>query len=319
MSLSKFDESAMLKACGLMNGGSICYLNSFLQSLLSCTAVTEFFLDPQNKQRFEEEKNTTALEYINLIQSVKAADKKDIINPKKVFDAIIAETKKRDPSKQFGRGQEDSSEGLTLFLNAIDEESLYALFMYKYQVNRWCLTCDTQISSSTDKSVFLEVPSVYSGIVISADQKTMDPLNLHVMQNMSMLEDYQCPHCKEKSDKFCTIYQLMRIPEILTITFNKFFKKGVSVYSEKMMFPGTDGNTLNYNLVARIEHSGGRGSGHYWTHGYRLGEIKAPIDDSDSEPLEHSEKKVFKLNDSIVSDGDYIPTANTYILFYHVA
>lgn len=316
MDLVKFDENYMLKPYGLVNIGSICYLNSFIQALMSCTSATVFLLE--NEDRFRHEKNLTAMSYIDLIKSVQNADTGVVINPKPVFDAIIAATRKRDPTKIFGAGQEDSGEGLALFLNAIDDDGLYALFMYTYVVKRICLNCNNIISESIDKSCFLEVPQSYSGIIINEKQKTMDPLNLHIMQNMSILQDYKCPQCKEKGNRFCTIYQLSKIPEIIVVTFNKFFKKNISHYPDILLFTSTNGNDLEYKLVSTIEHMGGGGGGHYWANGIRESKTQGDIksDTWDSEPLVKSD--VFKFNDRVVSQGSFSPTQNTYILFYHI-
>ena len=309
MSLHKFDPDQMLKTCGLVNTGAICYLNSFLQSLMSCTSLTEFFLE--NEEKFTKEENKVALEYIKLLKAVgESKSYSDIIDPSGVFREVIIATKKKFPDKKFGRGQEDSGEGLHLFLDAIDSKELYKYFMYKYVVKIWCLTCVKQISEKKDESCVLEIPPHFSGLVVnddSEDVKEIDPLNAHIRQYISVLDDYTCTDCKLQ--KCCRIYQLASAPEIITIMFSKFYKKSNIAFPSTLSFPAVNDTTLEYKMVAKLEHSGGRGGGHYWAHCYRDGEPELGS--------EEPKKEMYELNDRTVSQGTTTPTRESYIVFYH--
>lgn len=309
MSLHKFDEKKMLKTCGLINTGAICYLNSFLQSLMSCTSLTEFFL--ANEEKFNKEENRVALEYIKLLKVV--SDSKtysDIIDPSGVFREVIIATNKKFPDKKFGWDQEDSGEGLHLFLDAIDSKELYKYFMYKYAVKIWCLTCVKPISEKKDESCVLEIPPHFSGLVVnddSEDVKKVNPLNAHIRQYISVLDDYTCPGCKLQ--KCCRIYQLASAPEIITVMFNKFFKKSNIAFPPTLSFPSVNNTTLEYKMVAKVEHSGSSHGGHYWAHCYRDGEPEF------EEPK--PKKGMYELNDRNVSHGTNTPTRESYIVFYH--
>lgn len=305
MSLHRFDEKNVLKTCGMVNTGTICYLNSFLQSLLACTSLTKFFME--NEERYVSENNKVAIEYINLIKKIKEVKShNDVISPVGIFREIVTSAKKKFPNKQFGRGQEDSGEGLHLFLDAIDDKELYKYFMYKYVVKIWCLTCVKQISEKKDESCVLEIPPKYSGIT-DDDTKDIHPLNSHMRQYISMLDDYTCPTCKKK--ECCRIYQLACAPEIFVVMFNKFFKKENINFPDQLSFPASDLTTLNYKMVAKIEHSGGRNGGHYWAHCYRSGE---PTTDS-----EQPQRKMYSLNDRGIGPGNTTPTEESYMVFYH--
>jgi ubiquitin C-terminal hydrolase len=307
MPLYKFNEDHMLKTCGLTNIGSICYLNSFIQSLMSCTSITNFFLTHEKKFILEE--NNVAIEYIKLLKLVKNVKSyNDIINPSGVFREIILATKKKFPNKQFGRGQEDSGEVLTLFLDAIDSEELYTYFMYKYAVKIWCLTCVKQISDTMDESCILEIPSYFDGMDDNSDDiKKMDPLNSYILQYISILDDYTCPHCKLQ--KCCRIYQLARSPEIITIMFNKYFTKTNIKFPTMLSFPSLNDSVIEYKIVSKIEHSGNQNHGHYWTHCFRTGEPKNIYEDNS--------KGMYCLNDKTISQGTSEPTQNSYLVFYH--
>lgn len=312
MSLYKFDEKKMLKTCGLVNTGAICYLNSFLQSLMSCTSLTTFFLE--NEEKFSNEENKVAMEYIKLLKIVSNTKSySDIIDPSGVFREVIIAIKKKYPHKLFGDGQEDSGEGLHLFLDSINSEELYKFFMYKYVVKTWCLTCVKQISEREDKSCIIEIPPHLSGLVVNDDSenvKGIDPLIDHIRQYISVLDDYTCSECKLQ--KCCRIYQLASAPEIIVIMFNKYYKKLNITFPPELSFPSSNDTTLNYRMVAKIEHSGSMRGGHYWANCYRDGESQ-PDHDKKTKP----KKDIYSLNDMIVSPGTMIPTSESYIVFYH--
>ena len=295
MSLTKFVPVEVLKTCGFLNPGSMCYLNSFLQSLLSCTSVTKFFLE--NSEMFHRQNNKVAIEYIKIIREVKDAKVfSHPINPSNILRSIIAETKKKYPYKQFGRGQEDSGESLHLFLDSIDNRELYNLFMYKYTIKLWCLNCVKQLSESSDESCIFEIPPDFNKYALD---ETKNTLNEYIRQYISVIDDYTCPECKKQ--QCCRIYQIVRVPDIIIIMFNKFFNKQTIEFPRILTFPSTTG-AFYYKIVADIEHSGGQANGHYWSQCLRRGLAGSQI---------------HKLDDNIIAAGSHIPSQNSYIIFYH--
>lgn len=80
LSLVEYNPGSTLPACGMVNLGATCYFNSFIQSMLSCSAINEHFLF--NEERYTREKNLVALSYIQLIKRIKTFDeKKNISQP----------------------------------------------------------------------------------------------------------------------------------------------------------------------------------------------------------------------------------------------
>lgn len=307
MSLQLLNKDFILRPCGLVNTGTVCYLNSIWQALLSCTSLTEFFMSKEKE--FAQENNLVALEYINLIKQVRCLQSCDeVIDPTDLFEATIAAIKKKYPDMNFGNKQEDSGEGLHLFLDAVDNAELYRYFMCKYNVKIWCTTCVDQISEKIDEACVLEIPAKMNGLVCDqiADAP-IDPLNAHIRQYLSVLEDYKCSKCD--GQKCCQIYQLACAPEIIAVMFNKFYGKTNVQFPDTLSFPALGSKTLTYKIVAKIEHAGGMSGGHYWAHCLRKYK-----DDTSS----IGGTRMYSLNDQRISDGSSDPTANTYIVLYHV-
>lgn len=292
-----FNTEYVFKPHGLRNTGVICYLNSFIQALMSCTSITQFFLEQE--ERFLSENNTVAIEYVNLIKQANE-NNNPVLNPSRLFKAIIKEIRKKYPNKRFGRGQEDSGEGLHLFLDVINDDSLYKLFIHKYVFNIWCLECGKMLKKGTDSSVITEVFKKYRPIK-SNGVSNKHPLNNHIFQYASPHPDYKCGHCGQT--KCCSTYQLSSTPEIFTIMFHKFQKKSIMDFPEFMYFPTKIG-FIKYRIIAKIEHAGSMGGGHYWTHALRK---------TDTDGL-----RMFILNDTSHTElGNTTPTNETYIIFYH--
>lgn len=331
MPLTKFNEDDILHVCGLQNTGSICYLNSFVQSLLSCTSITRFFLD--NRDRYTTSNNKVALAYIKLIDALIAfRDLRGITRPGNdpellevynkiqlknnnfsrpvtlsgsgIFHEIMSIIKSKYPNKKFGAGQEDSGEGLTLFLDAIDDPKLYDQFMHNVQARIYCTYCKKDISANNDKSCIFEVPQKLLGFSVNPDSEPVefeDPLNMHIRQSISMLNDYKCPECK--NNKCFIIYSLAGTSSLITVMFNKFMSKKNISYPPDIYFPIDSGKFIQYKAVASVEHSGHGGGGHYWAKCLRRN-INNGVN-------------IHELNDARVSASDMEPCRESYIIFYH--
>jgi len=255
---------------------------------------------------FVGEDNKVAIEYIKLLKNVRNAKTYDeVINPSNIYKEIIM----KHPNKKFGRGQQDSGEGLHLFLDAIDNKELSKLFMYKYVCNVWCINCRKNVSSNYEESCVMEIPLQLTGLTLNDESEYVRPqngLNSHIKQYVSDLDDYTCSICKLK--KCCMIYQLSNAPVIITVMFNKFNKKIKIDFPESLHFTSHNNTNINYRIVSKIEHIGSMSGGHYYSECYRNGE---PVDSDESK------KSFYELNDSIVSKGSSTPTRNSYFVFYH--
>jgi ubiquitin C-terminal hydrolase len=292
--LTVFDEKNILDACALANNGSMCYLNSLVQGLLSCTSVTAFFLKHETK--YTSNNNIVAIEFVRLIKEIKNKET-TTLSTYRILEAI----RTKDPS--FGIGQEDSGESFHMFLKSINDDDLYKLFIHKYVADVWCISCEKQLTSTKDESCIFEIPKNFAGSDSTVDSHLTNchPLNSYILHYISDLKDYACTRCNQQ--RCCRVYRLANVPNIITVMFNKFSSKNTIDFPISLSFPSHNSTTIDYKLVSKIEHSGNQSGGHYWSHCYRHSENSA---------------RVYMLNDTSVSNGDFLPTPEKYMLIYHV-
>ena len=186
MKIIPFNHKKTIKTCGLMNFGSICYLNSFIQSLLSCTCITEFFLS--NEIKFVSDNNRVAVEYIKLLKDImNTTNYNTVLNPGGLFNSLTTIINRKYTKKIFGRGQEDSGEAIHYFLDSIDDENLYKMFKCRYIVKIWCTKCCKEISSSIDESCMIEIPQNFNKMTFNNSTS----INEFIRQHVSILSDYK--------------------------------------------------------------------------------------------------------------------------------
>ena len=277
----------MIKAFGMVNMSSLCYFNSMIQALSSLPIFVETVLRGESKYRSTE--NIVALELVTLIKKMTTANVHATLDGSHLFRKFIQRMNTKFPKRVFGTGQEDSGEFLTLFLDVIDDNNLYTLFLHRYKSVIWCRDCNRAVSENNEKGIIVNIQTEYVKNISSFN------LNEHVKNYTSPLDSYRCSLCGKNIEK--RIYLLARSPEILSIMFNKFDDKFDAHYENKLVFPGNDNKRIEYKLMSTIEHFGGRRGGHYIAHGVRR-------------------DSVYSFNDTQVSAGSLSPTRDTYILFY---
>ncbi len=317
-----------LPAFGLRNTGVICYFNSVLQSVLSCTSFIEAIkkLDPQNV------KNPIMLKFIGIIkltdklvenkeqenkeQENKEQENSDIttalqnISPTIWREMVVFLCRKNKTDyRTFLSGQQCAREGFHCLMDSLDSFNVVQnLFIHRYRSLVRCFKCDDWVS---DKEC------VYSLFEVQPDLKTPQidqfkgydldlytkgqTMNEFLQKQPGYIEDFNCPKCKDRSVKYSVRYLVMA-PEILVVLSKKYVAgRKLDVYTEfpeHMEFSSADG-ALKYTAVAQIEHAGGLNGGHYWASCKRRGGWKT-------------------LNDTGVSEGGFKPTNNTYMVFYHL-
>jgi ubiquitin C-terminal hydrolase len=291
MNLIKYDKQLITPPVGLRNINVLCYLNSLIQALMSCSSVNMYFL--KNEQIHIINKNTVAIEYTRLLKRSIISNPHNVLDPSPLFNVFISKVNEINPSGSFGKGQEDTGEMLHLFLETINDDELYRLFMHRYMSTVWCINCKKQLVKGTDKSMVIEIPNSYNPL-------NENSFNEHIRQNNAP-HKHICKYCKY--EKCYSTYQLTYAPEVIIVMFHKSNYKKKIDFPEKLIFQSSNSNIIKYEITAKIEHYGNKNSGHYTAHSYRY---------------HKNSEGIYKFDDEISKmEGSFKPTANTYFVFYN--
>lgn len=254
------------KPAGLYNTGSICYFNSLLQVLASCTSL-----------RHWKSMSKTPLEdaFENFIINSNSFDPM-------VSTILLSALRKQVPS--FGNGQESASEAITLLLNAIDNNSLNNMFIHRFKYNIKCMSCFYTTEMIKDHSILFEMFHV------------TDVNENNMLLHKTLLPDYKCEKCNKLGA--VKTAKLTMLPEIIICLFNVYYNKVIHQFPEYLTFPGYN-KLLKYGIIGQIEHAGSLNGGHYWARALR-------------------NSGIYLFNDNSYSSSNFEPTANTYIIVYHL-
>ncbi len=313
-----YDERYVPAGFGFRNLGSTCYFNAMIQALVSCSAFNKLIIENRDVAEY---KNNKVIEYYTQMMalSLQNADNQQLPGASPhIWGEIFKYIKSRSDGHAFGTGQQDAAEGFHMFMEAIEEfQPLQDLFKHRYETVVYCPDCKQDVSNTLCEYIIFDVQPNLKIEQLEKFQEldpsfgqTLDLKEFLQQQNTHVDKDYRCPKCKVKSEKFMKI-KLRMLPEILVVLSKKYVQdeKGrarklntVTQFPKTLEFNGAaDGKRfkIKYDAVAQIEHSGSLKSGHYWAVCKRKGKWQ-------------------NLNDSSVRDGEFMPTKNTYITFYHV-
>lgn len=268
---------------GLLNSGAICYINSLTQSLISCAPVVEAIkkCDPKKS------------EAVKIFQELIKSDKQGRPLGVKNVAGMVALLAARH--KHFGMGQEDASEGFDLLLDIMGPTFEQA-FTSHWLVNIYCDGCRTLVSSpTTDIMNRIIMERHYEPLL--ADKGVDEYVSGHVTQ----VSHYRCPKCKKDKVPAMKVSRMIKPPQVLIISFNKFMNKWHDEEHRTTMtirYGKHQEHKKCYRLAAVVEHHGGRRGGHYVARARRPG-------------------GTYLFNDSRVAPSTLLPgRPNDYILFY---
>ena len=294
-----YDKDKLLEPFGLINTGVICYMNSLLQALVSCTAFNKAILE--NEDYMHKTKIGTVLFEFIVCATQNPKDTGGF--SQKVVATLVEELRVRHPNIIYGRGQECASEGLSLLLELLNgpeiplndstsSNPVSKLFCSKYKKVVGCEKCN-------HKNETIEYRNQH--IIHKYDDLAKD-----ILMSVNILADYKCDKCSE-SGCCKEVVAITRIPEILVITDAvilacRLFHQPttINLTPPGFVFEGING-PIKYYKVAQVEQSGSLDSGHYISKGIRKG------------------LEAYLFNDQSVSKIDKLdPTPNTFLTFYHV-
>lgn len=305
--MEKYNTGLELKSFGFNNMGATCYFNAMLQSMLSCTSFINILV--KNKENPKYLENPVTKQLIELIESTRSESDVSKYAPRIWKEMVVFLCRKEKKSiNQVLVGQQCAREGFHCLMNVLEEFSeIQNLFLHRYKTLVHCFACDKFVS---------DVDSLYSIFEVQPNLKTEQlekfkqydedravNMNEFLMKQTSYVDkDFVCPECKDRDEKY-NMHCLVMIPEILVVLSKKYTtgrKLDVMTdFPKNLVFKGKGGKNLNYAAVSQIEHGGGLNGGHYWA-------------------ISRRDDGWYTLNDNNVSKGEFGPTKNTYITFYHL-
>jgi ubiquitin C-terminal hydrolase len=200
MDLIKYNTEFSINPVGFHNNGVICYFNSVLQSLLSCTSfiekvkhitnlnnpvirflnelidlhmeLTKLDVNQNDKESENSDEEINTILELNEIKSDNQTDAAQNINniKKKIqmmgiilWKVMVLVNKKKNSDFSFN-GQQCASEGFNHLLESIDEFTcIKNLFMHKYNTNLYCFDCSKWVSTVDNISnIFVVDPELYT-------------------------------------------------------------------------------------------------------------------------------------------------------------
>ena len=224
------------KASGLHNTGSICYFNSLLQVLVSCTSLRYW-------------KPTIIDQLVAMFQKCVSVSEFNVFDSSELLAAL------RIKVPQFGHGQESASEALSLLLNSINNDELSNMFIHRFKYVTKCINCLHVTEQIRDHSMFFEM------------FHTTEVNVPNMINHKTILSDYKCDKCANIGA--IRISKLTMLPEIIICLFNVYYEKRVHSFPQTLAFPGTHNNELIYTVVGQIEHFGSLSGGHYISRALR--------------------------------------------------
>jgi len=183
--------------------------------------------------------------------------------------------------------QEDAHEGLMLMLEDLGDETDKQLYI-RYKTKLSCVGCG---NSKVVDDEHHEAPEIF------IDYYDGHPLPVYLRNHQTTPDDYKCDKCGQIGTTK-KIKMLCRLSNIICVTFKKYANKSNISFPMEFAIDGKSGPMI-YKIVAQIEHMGGQGGGHYVARGLRNGQV-------------------FLFDDSMTSASKFEPTANTYMVFYHI-
>jgi len=300
-----YDPAALPPAFGLNNNGALCYMNSFMQALLSCTSFTDAVR--ASSEMDATETGRAVKEFV-----AAAFGPAPIATTSRILIALVNDLQARKPGalKYFGSGQQSASEFCDLLLEMIErpggptgmDHPVSRLFYHRSRCRVFCRSCEAAGAKNPGGDEVVDTKSMYFyGHYDGIRPVTSQEFSENILYHVSPVEDYRCERCNAKGGAL-RMYRITFVPEIFICHFNLYQTRAARYFPLQMRIPSGAGE-IPYRLVGQVEHSGGLGGGHYTARVERR--------DAQNRVATH------RANDSAVSAAEFGPSHLTYILVYH--
>jgi len=238
MELVGYDERYVGKVMGLENPGvAMCYFNSMIQALLSCSSFNEAMLRENIKSEF-------ILEYLKILKGSRSA--------KRLLELLV----RKNNMLVFGQ-QDDMHLGLGVFLDCLPAR-VQNMFKVKHRSYIECRNCKKKH----------EVAAPHETAIIVDMVNTKEEMENVILGQNEILNDYKCEKCK--STGLIKKYSIARLSEILVVILNKT-RPGIKYFSPTLDFYSAPlERNLHYKVIAQVEHLGSTSGGHYYTIAQRI-------------------------------------------------
>lgn len=273
---------------GFSNTGAICWFNSLLQSLVSCTSLSQRMIEYAQAGASDSDQAVANNDFHRAYMAML----RDYINGYDVYGrsaemlAMLMRHLHANGMHMLGNTQECAHEGFTQTLDALGPAA--EVFHMEHLGNISCV-CGHE-SNQRDKSYALLINDLFS---------CSEQMSGHIHQFNNQVTEYTCEHCRQCADTRRT-YTLKQLRECIVLFYNQFYAKSCKWFPHEMTFPAMPrGTNLTYQLVAQIEHIGNMNGGHYYAY-VRRGDTW------------------YCTNDTSVSNVNPGPTANTFMVFYNL-
>lgn len=299
----EYKKKYIPESFGLINTGVICYFNSLMQSLMSCTSLNESLLNKKGRG----DVNGVIVEYIKLYSESKTTQIKSAVGVWKALQTAILQSGTIDVGRRIfaSGGQQCADEALKLILEIMGDDVLEK-FTVKYSSYIKCDDCGHKSDEKRDYNSFIKI--IGNEIIYPQGGTSEEWQKLfakYIFKHTGIVEDYKCDKCGVKSTRQ-KYHQLRRLSEVIVIVLSKYGTKRNIYYPRKLIFPAIGGGSLQYMLIAQIDHFGSMFGGHYIARCIRKKDDKLCA---------------MYFNDTSVKEihkDAFSPNPNSYILFYHL-
>lgn len=237
---------------GLRNTGSVCWLSSLLQAVVSATQVATTAL----RARPYLARTRTGRAFHDFVWAAAPAARPPGSAPfapgapvaqhsGRVRAALAADLGERRPGTRFGASQECAGEGLVHLLEMMDapggENPVSRLFYHRYECSVYCGACRRRASRVRDVAVQFSVfgPPPPAGA-----------LGRRLRRQLSRVEGYRCGLCGARGPAVRR-YELKMAPEVVVVMFDLFRARPPRHFPERLSFPAAGGGSSSTSRSPR--------------------------------------------------------------------